>query len=322
MPVIDLGSVVGPQGPQGAAGATGAQGIQGNPGPNQVTDQTSTNLIGVLFGNQSRVTVKPVDATPTEDSTNLVSSGGVDAALGLKVDKEAKSLSSSDDLNNVVDPGWYKCTTAPTNAPDGNFANAWFEVVANGSTLLQFAYSNPATSTGPTPKVRIRLNGAWEDWVSFDKNYPYANQTQLAYVETGTTASRAYSVGEYFCWNGLLYRAKTAISQGATFTVNTNCEQKTEGGFNALKAQTLVRRQVLATSITTGLNEWEVAADAVSGYEAIGIVGVQFAALPRSAVTLSQFLLDGGTSIVVSAQSTQARTSGISIAAFVLYAKS
>lgn len=51
-----------------------------------------------------------------------------------------------------------------------------------------------------------------------------ANQSQLAYVESGTTASKAYAVGEYFCWNGLLYRAKTAISSGASFTVGTNCE--------------------------------------------------------------------------------------------------
>ena len=85
MPVIDLGSVVGPQGPQGATGATGAQGIQGNPGPNQVTDQTSTNLNGVLFGNQSRVTVKPIDSDPTADSTNLVSSGGTDKAIKGRV---------------------------------------------------------------------------------------------------------------------------------------------------------------------------------------------------------------------------------------------
>lgn len=85
MPVIDLGSVVGPQGPQGTDGATGAQGIQGNPGPNQVTDQTSTNLNGVLFGNQSRVTVKPVDSDPTANSTNLVSSGGTDKAIKGRV---------------------------------------------------------------------------------------------------------------------------------------------------------------------------------------------------------------------------------------------
>ena len=152
-------------------------------------------------------------------------------------------------------------------------------------------------------------------------NKSLATEQQLAYVETGTTASRAYAVGEYFCWNGLLYRAKTAISSGGTFTPETNCKQVTVGGFNALKAQTLVRRQTLATSITTGLNEWDVAADAVSGYKPIGIVGVQFAALPRSAVTISQFLLDNGTDINVAAQSTRARTSGIAVNAFVLYAK-
>ena len=56
-----------------------------------------------------------------------------------------------------------------------------------------------------------------------------ANQAQLAYVETGTTASRAYSVGEYFCWNGLLYRVTSAISSGGTITPGTNCEQATVG---------------------------------------------------------------------------------------------
>lgn len=80
MPVIDLGPVVGPQGPQGATGATGAQGIQGQPGPNQVNSATSTPLNGVLAGNGTSVTVKPVDSVPTANSTNLVSSGGVQSS--------------------------------------------------------------------------------------------------------------------------------------------------------------------------------------------------------------------------------------------------
>lgn len=72
-----------------------------------------------------------------------------------------------------------------------------------------------------------------------DPSDTYANKTlatgqELAYVENGTTASRAYAVGEYFCWHGLLYRAKTAIGNGDTFTVNTNCEQVPEGGLNNL----------------------------------------------------------------------------------------
>lgn len=135
MPVIDLGSVVGPQGPQGATGATGAQGLQGNPGPNQVTNQTSTNLVGVLQGAASKVSVRPFDSVPTAESTNLLSSGAVKTALDAK-----------------------------------------------------------------------------------------ANPTQIAYVETGTTATRSYTVGEIFCWNGLLYRAIASIAVGASFTVGTNCE--------------------------------------------------------------------------------------------------
>lgn len=51
-----------------------------------------------------------------------------------------------------------------------------------------------------------------------------ANQAELATVESGTTASRAYLPGERFVWQGILYRAKTAIASGATFTPNTNCE--------------------------------------------------------------------------------------------------
>lgn len=58
-------------------------------------------------------------------------------------------------------------------------------------------------------------------------NKSLATEQQLANVETGTTASRAYAVGESFCWNGLLYRVTQAISSGGTLTPGTNCAQKT-----------------------------------------------------------------------------------------------
>lgn len=83
--------------------------------------------------------------------------------------------------------------------------------------------------------------GTSNDYARGDHVHPSdtskANQTQLAYVESGTTASRAYAVGEYFCLNGLLYRAKTAISSGASFTPGTNCEQVAEGAANSLKSE-------------------------------------------------------------------------------------
>ena len=50
------------------------------------------------------------------------------------------------------------------------------------------------------------------------------NKTDVAPIETGSTASQAYSIGQQFYLNGSLYKAKAAIAQGATFTIGTNCE--------------------------------------------------------------------------------------------------
>lgn len=81
MPIIDLGSVVGPQGPQGATGPRGAQGVQGVAGPNQVNTNTSTTLSGVLQGNGSKVSALAVDTAPAAGSSHLVTSGGIYTAI-------------------------------------------------------------------------------------------------------------------------------------------------------------------------------------------------------------------------------------------------
>lgn len=49
-----------------------------------------------------------------------------------------------------------------------------------------------------------------------------ANASTLATVESSSTASRAYSVGSYLVYNGILYRVTAAISSGQTLTPGTN----------------------------------------------------------------------------------------------------
>ena len=49
-----------------------------------------------------------------------------------------------------------------------------------------------------------------------------ADNSVIAPVESGTTASRAYAAGAHFIKNGSFCTAKTAIAQGETFTLNTN----------------------------------------------------------------------------------------------------
>lgn len=58
-------------------------------------------------------------------------------------------------------------------------------------------------------------------------NLTAALAEMIAPVEYGTKASQAYSTGKIFCWKGLLYKAKTSISGGATLNDGANCEQTT-----------------------------------------------------------------------------------------------
>lgn len=91
-----------------------------------------------------------------------------------------------------------------------------------------------ASSTNPLEDGTVSP-GSSSDYARGDHVHPHdsikANQAQLATVETGSTASRAYAVGEYFCWQGTLYRATAAISSGGTFTPGTNCEAVVVGDF-------------------------------------------------------------------------------------------
>lgn len=55
-----------------------------------------------------------------------------------------------------------------------------------------------------------------------------ADISALGTDESGrTTASRAYTAGEFFYKDGKMYKVLTSIAQGATFTINTNCQQTT-----------------------------------------------------------------------------------------------
>ena len=52
-------------------------------------------------------------------------------------------------------------------------------------------------------------------------------QQGFAPIETGATAANAYAAGDLLVWGGVLYKAKTAITAGDSFTVGTNIETTT-----------------------------------------------------------------------------------------------
>ena len=56
-----------------------------------------------------------------------------------------------------------------------------------------------------------------------DDNYTDVTDAICAYKEATATASRNYSVGDYFWYNDVLYRATTSIGSGTTIVPDTNC---------------------------------------------------------------------------------------------------
>lgn len=73
-------------------------------------------------------------------------------------------------------------------------------------------------------------------------NKSLATEQEIAYVEKGTTASKAYAVNDRFCMGGLLYKVTVAIQSGGAITPGTNCEPDTVGSeitkFDGLIAKT------------------------------------------------------------------------------------
>ena len=112
-----------------------------------------------------------------------------------------------------------------------------YEVIQNiavGDILI--AYEDDPTNANiklasPVETQVLALNGrmgtAEADIVALETGK--ADNSVIAPVESGTTASRAYAAGAHFIKNGAFCTAKTAIAQGEAFTLNTNYTAGTVG---------------------------------------------------------------------------------------------
>lgn len=165
--------------------------------------------------------VKPSGGIPSSDMASAVqtSLGKADSAF----QKPSGGIPSSD-MDSEVQTSLGKADTA-YQKPSGGIPAT--DLASGVIPTIPSAYtSNPEMDGTASP-------GSSGAWARGDHVHPSdtakANQAQLATEETGSTASRAYDVGEYFCWNGLFYRVIQPISNGGTFTPGTNCVTETVG---------------------------------------------------------------------------------------------
>ena len=193
------------------------------------------------IGAQGRILVSGILKGDGSGGVTAAQAGTDYAPAGYGLGVKLGTLTPIADANSTdLMTGWYATSASPVdtqNLPAGLSGNDKVGAIyaaVRGEYIYQEFYCNRRNL------VYSRLRGwdtalndyAWTPWqveASIDPANPFATEQQIAYVETGSTASRNYAVGDYFCWQGMLYLVTAAISSGAAFTVGTNCTAQTVG---------------------------------------------------------------------------------------------
>ena len=184
------------------------------------------------------------DLAPTEDATLLKM---VANALLAETYDATTQYNVDDIVYRDNEKRLFKCITATPAGGEAWDSSKWVEIdvgevltdlLVNGGTanaVTNVRYNNH--------KIQQEINGTYSDVIVIEDTptdvsdrLPSSKavynlngaindvQGQIsAYVETGNTSSRAYAVGKYLIWKGVLYRVKQAITgSGVPFTPNTN----------------------------------------------------------------------------------------------------
>ena len=115
-----------------------------------------------------------------------------------------------------------KSATSGTTTPD-NDTKHW-QLMASGFDM------DMITQTITNEQNKIASDAAvYAETVKLEAQ-DAALAANIATVETTSTASQPYSVGQYLVLGGILYKVTTAIASGGTITPGTNVDRDTVGG--------------------------------------------------------------------------------------------
>ena len=213
----------------GEDGQDGAPGAAGN-GIVSITKTSTSGLVDtytILYtnGTTSTFTVTngqngtgagdmlSADYDPTQAVFNA---GGIVAYVASQISGLSTSLSGLTDV-------------ALTSLADGQSLvyDATAQKWVNGSVSYNNLTNKPTLGTAAAKDSTNAVTSASTDLVESGAVYTElgtkVNKTDIAPVESTSTASQAYAIGEQFYYNGVLYKATAVITSGGTITPGTNC---------------------------------------------------------------------------------------------------
>ena len=125
--------------------------------------------------------------------------------------------------------------------------------ISHQTTYDELSDLEDVNITSPTNGDVLTYDGS--KWTNGQGGGGSSVEQMIAPVETSTTASQAYAIGEQFILNGTLYTATAAITAGGTITIGGNCtasDTVTEQIANAGSGITLLHTSISLTSSSTG----------------------------------------------------------------------
>ena len=216
-------------GQDGQDGQDGAPGAAGN-GIVSITKTSTSGLVDtytILYTNGQSTTftvtngqngtgagdMLAADYDPTQAVYN---EGGIVAYVAAQLSGYSKNLSGLSDVSlSTLAAG----ESLVYDSVSGKWVNGSVSYAnLTGKPTLGTAAAKDSTNSVTSGSTDLVESGAVHTELSTK-----VNKTDIAPVESTSTASQAYAIGEQFYYNGVLYKATAAITSGGTITPGTNC---------------------------------------------------------------------------------------------------
>ena len=179
--------------------------------------------------------------------------GGTSASTAIYV---SKRNSSGINLGMLAQQGANNGAPITFTVDYSDYVGVWVYLYITSGTVISTAVKfypmlyKAELNTPTPPSYRPYNTNAIQNQI--DRK---ADQTALAPVENGSTASQAYAVGEHFMRDGAFCTAKTAIASGGSFTLNTNYIVETiAGAIETLTSDLTAKTLAITPKTVTGLS--------------------------------------------------------------------
>ena len=163
----------------------------------------------------------------SDEFEKKISLAGLETSLVNKA--SVRTITNGENLNNITTPGFYYVTSGVSNRPSSLFNDPYGIVVVGQNASESYKVQTFFAARPGYEGIAQRLysSSTWGNWYRIGDVHTGSN---LAWVENSTTASRAYSVGDYVTINGVLCKITAAVANGGTLTSGTNYTAVGGGG--------------------------------------------------------------------------------------------